>query len=437
MLTQKFLPLLRFLRFQSRLRALVCGGLIASLLGSAVSQEPVLEFRYEFDAAEAPMVDSTGKHNNLGLATNGEPHRLGEDSLIGDDGFAFGLDAPGAGHPTGSYATVLDAPHAESFSVSMWIRPQFTGTSQALFARDNVWWPSPCNFYCLYMDANQSLVYKSGGVETLFTDFGVIEDGQVYHVALTHLDTDGPDSGSADRARIYVNGELLEEVDGPAEIPSLDSIADGNSIYRLFWLGTLSSLGGFWGEMDDLQYYAGELAPEQVAALYENPGLAFGTGGVTGDFDGDGQLTSADIDTLSAAIRAGSTDPTYDIDGSGSVDSGDRFHWVVEQANTYFGDANLDGEFSSTDFVLVFQAGTYEDTIAGNSGWSTGDWNGDGDFDSADFVAAFQQGGYEQGPRAAVAAVPEPHAIVLTLLGTLPAMVQLRRSVEARRWSSL
>ena len=34
---------------------------------------------------------------------------------------------------------------------------------------------------------------------------------------------------------------------------------------------------------------------------------------------------------------------------------------------TWFGDVNLDGEFSSTDLVQVFQTGEYEDGIAGSS----------------------------------------------------------------------
>jgi hypothetical protein len=80
---------------------------------------------------------------------------------------------------------------------------------------------------------------------------------------------------------------------------------------------------------------------------------------------------------------------------------------------------NLDGEFSSADFVTVFQIGEYEDVTAGNSGWGEGDWNGDADFNSSDFVAAFQDGGFELGPRAATSAVPEPGSLVLLALGAL------------------
>ncbi len=58
------------------------------------------------------------------------------------------------------------------------------------------------------------------------------------------------------------------------------------------------------------------------------------------------------------------------------------------------GDTNRDGIFNSTDLILAFQAGEYEDTIAGNSVWTDGDWNGDGEFDSSDIVFAFQRSVY-------------------------------------------
>jgi hypothetical protein len=85
----------------------------------------------------------------------------------------------------------------------------------------------------------------------------------------------------------------------------------------------------------------------------------------------------------------------------------------------------LDGQFGSSDLVSVFQAGQYEDSIAGNSTWSTGDWNGDADFDSGDLVLAFQDGGYEKGPLPATQ-VPEPTSLVLCMM-TLPWLGKARR----------
>jgi hypothetical protein len=136
-------------------------------------------------------------------------------------------------------------------------------------------------------------------------------------------------------------------------------------------------------------------------------------GSVSGDFDGDGTLTAADIDLLTAAIRSQLFDPQFDLDSDGSLGSGDLNTMIVDLVGTWFGDADLNGEFSSGDFVNVFQRGQYEDGIAGNSGWADGDWNGDAEFNTSDFVSAFQGGGFEQGPRAQVAAVPEPSSWLL------------------------
>ena len=60
------------------------------------------------------------------------------------------------------------------------------------------------------------------------------------------------------------------------------------------------------------------------------------------------------------------------------------------------GDANDDGVFDSSDLVLVFQSGEYEDGDRENSTFSEGDWNGDLEFTTADLVLAFQVGNFSQ-----------------------------------------
>jgi hypothetical protein len=136
---------------------------------------------------------------------------------------------------------------------------------------------------------------------------------------------------------------------------------------------------------------------------------------MAGDFNGDGILSTADIDRLNAIIRADRQNMNFDVSGDGRVTLSDREFWVRQLKKTYFGDANLDGEFNSSDMISVFQAGQYEDTLVGNSGWSSGDWDGDGDFTTGDLVAAFQDGGYEKSPQAAL--VPEPCSWFMLLIG--------------------
>ena len=152
----------------------------------------------------------------------------------------------------------------------------------------------------------------------------------------------------------------------------------------------------------------------------------------TGDLDANDTLDAADIDMLANKIGSREYQPpwlpdaAFDFNSDTVIDLEDRRVWVKDLAHTWYGDANLNGEFDSNDFVQVFQVGKYE--MQEYAGWSEGEWNGDGLFDSNDFVIAFQDGGYEQGSRTNVAAVPEPGSWVLLLLG-LAAVV--RRSAAA------
>ena len=144
---------------------------------------------------------------------------------------------------------------------------------------------------------------------------------------------------------------------------------------------------------DDPEGDVGELQPAGLVTQF-----VFSGGGTLGDFDGSGELDLGDIEMLSAAVRAGDNDVTFDLTGDGLVNNADRTNWVEQQKQTYFGDANLDGEFNSSDFVTVFTSGEYEDEIPENSTWADGDWDGDAEARSSDFVVAFSGGGYEIGP---------------------------------------
>jgi hypothetical protein len=140
-------------------------------------------------------------------------------------------------------------------------------------------------------------------------------------------------------------------------------------------------------------------------------------GGMPGDFDQDGDLDVADIDDLTQQSAGGTNPAAYDLDSDALVNSADVAVWIKDLFNSWVGDANLDGEFSSADLVVVLASGTYEADVA--STWSTGDFNGDGRTNTADLVAALADGGYEAGPRAAAAAVPEPTTVQLLVLGAL------------------
>lgn len=144
-----------------------------------------------------------------------------------------------------------------------------------------------------------------------------------------------------------------------------------------------------------------------------------------GDFNVDGELNADDIRLFAQNWRR--TD-LFDLNRDLVVDHQDLQIWVHDLKNTWFGDANLDGEFNSTDLVEVFKTGEYEDGLIGNSSWATGDWNTDGEVDTGDLVVAFQDGGFEQGPRTANNAVPEPTAWTIIAFGIIGLTVNRRGS---------
>ena len=95
---------------------------------------------------------------------------------------------------------------------------------------------------------------------------------------------------------------------------------------------------------------------------------------------------------------------------------------LTPTAERIAGDSNGDGRFNSSDLVLAFEAGKYEDDVAGNASFVEGDWNGDGDFTTADLVFAFQNAVYEGAPAARGSFDPIPATLFSTdnddLVGT-------------------
>ena len=141
--------------------------------------------------------------------------------------------------------------------------------------------------------------------------------------------------------------------------------------------------------------------------------------GRRGDFNGDGMIDVDDADMLVWKVAGGMNEAEFDLTGDGLVDQKDLTEWIKAEdiAFSYFGDANVDGEFNSGDLVAVFGVGKYEKDE--EAGWGAGDWTGDHRFESGDLVAAFADGGYEIGPREGAAIVPEPASIVLILIGLI------------------
>jgi hypothetical protein len=246
-----------------------------------------------------------------------------------------------------------------------------------------------------------------------------VDDDEWHHVAGVF------DNAETLTAKVFVDGELI--ADGPDEetIGPLNT-EEGANVDLPVMIGGNAQDGAHWrsftGLMDEVAVYDRAFTDEEVMAHYlcgidpdDNCG---GAGGVAGDFNGNGMRDLEDVDLLAMATATVGADAKFDLTGDGNVDGADLNEWVTVLTNTFPGDSNFDGEFSSSDFVTVFTSAKYE--TGQPAKWSEGDWNGDGVFSSADFVTAFTAGAYEKGPNpGGLQVVPEPSSIVLALFGFL------------------
>ncbi|MEZ6116733.1 MAG: lamin tail domain-containing protein [Pirellulaceae bacterium] len=148
---------------------------------------------------------------------------------------------------------------------------------------------------------------------------------------------------------------------------------------------------------------------------------------VPGDFNLDGQVNADDINLLCVQLGSATPDMAFDLTGDANVNEADRDYLVRNVLRTDYGDANLDGVFNSSDLILVFQAGQYEDAVAGNSGWAEGDWNCDGDFNTSDMILAFQAGSYSSAAESSQANLQQlPDTLTAAAVWTIPAGETLR-----------
>lgn len=230
-----------------------------------------------------------------------------------------------------------------------------------------------------------------------------------------HAFTFRPDASGAH----HLNGELVGA--GNAGLASLQGFVIGGRAGG-FQRGTI--------DLAEILVYREALSDTDRQAIESYLQLKYlGPIGVPGDFDGDGELTVDDIDLLTAASAADTNEPKYDLNQDALVNGDDVYIWAKDLKRTWIGDADVNLEFNSGDFVQAFAAGKYE--IDEPAVWSQGDWDGSGRFDSGDFIAAFSDGGYEIGPRTnlnAVSAVPEPSAVLLLALGMMGLVARSRRS---------
>lgn len=154
---------------------------------------------------------------------------------------------------------------------------------------------------------------------------------------------------------------------------------------------------------------------------------------VDGDFDGNGLWNCADINALGAAIAAGSTDLSFDMNGDGVLsledvtDAGTGWLAVggannpgVTGGNPFLqADSNLDGTVDGPDFLL------WNTNKFGPASYCEGDWNVDGTADGPDFLV-WNTNKFQSSDHAA-SAVPEPVGSALLVGLILAAAAYSRR----------
>jgi hypothetical protein len=213
--------------------------------------------------------------------------------------------------------------------------------------------------------------------------------------------------------------DILAEIDNAVDAAGFDPLTHGFA----------QELGEVIGPFESIDTSAASLPPGlvwDVAYLDTSIVLSvIGGNGVPGDFDNNGLLDAADIDALTFQSASAAPDLAYDLNADNQVDVNDVNVWVKDLFQSWIGDANLDGQFNSTDLVNVLASGTYEADVT--SAWTSGDFNGDGRTNSGDLVAALADGGYEAGPRAQAAAVPEPSGMAWLLAMLALSIARLRR----------
>lgn len=149
-----------------------------------------------------------------------------------------------------------------------------------------------------------------------------------------------------------------------------------------------------------------------------SPSVIPSDSGITGDFNGDMNYDSADVDPLVADIAAGGNTASFDLNGDGSVDTADLTSWLAEAGEfnlgpglSYLpGDADLSGVVDAGDLNSL--GIHWQQQVAA---WSAGDFTANGTIDAQDLNVLGVN--WQMSSLAAEAAVPEPSGVMLLAAG--------------------
>ena len=139
----------------------------------------------------------------------------------------------------------------------------------------------------------------------------------------------------------------------------------------------------------------------------------------TGDFSGDGNVDTTDVDMLVREIVAGAHEIWFDVNRDSVVNATDLDPWLLDAARhnglsqAYLkGDANLDGSVDSADLNEL--ALSWRQDVAH---WSAGDFNADGIVNSADLNALALNWQRSVAMTSPASQIPEPSSFLLAVVG--------------------
>ena len=144
------------------------------------------------------------------------------------------------------------------------------------------------------------------------------------------------------------------------------------------------------------------------------------------DFNSDEDCNATDINLLAAAVRNGTSDSKFNVDGQGDPnipDDSDFAFYITDETmlSTGFGDGDLNMIVNFNDFVQL--SNNFDMT---GTGWSEGNFNTDDNTNFNDFVALSNNFG--ESFAAGGADVPEPTVGTLLILSVLAALRRRYRS---------
>ena len=281
---------------------------------------------------------------------------------------------------------------ATAFTIAAWLKVEDVGQDHSIYQSR----AGGGGFVHIQLQGNGNARFRLRGDangDNLVSFNQPVNDGDViaYEEWIHFAGTWDSSVGDFGEAAIFYNGEEVDRFEANGNVAGDPDFGVMGDWAQGAWVGLVPDFNRqLVGGIDEFYMFTRAITAEEVGVLYamESP--------------------CATIDECLAGLTGAA-----------------RVAAVHDDYNTWMGDANLDGEFNSSDLIVVFQGGVYETGAAAL--WADGDFDGDGVFASGDLVAALQDGGYEAGPRAAVAAVPEPSSCILLALGMLLVLKRRRR----------